>query len=318
MFRGEYFLIDYIDKIGNFGCDALETVFQLEGHSDMYNADTATLQKLSATVKTRRSMGRISGTKIIYDFVFVPNDGFLNSNTPLLNDCELKLSFDRSKADLSFLKLGEVKNDLTDKVLEISNCFAVTEYISSEAIRRRFAKIDTRPMTYVYDNCDVTLKTLPINEANIRIDNIRGGNNPAILFVGVIKTSSLNGSFQLSSTGFHQADVSKISITLNGKMVNGYPLENIGDSPVVAIQKFYDVTNRYFNVQSPDGFSFSQFRSNWLYAHKFEAETTSQGWIGVHLELSKAMTESHTLIIWSFQSCALTIDKFHQVEKIIL
>ena len=73
-----------------------------------------------------------------------------------------------------------------------------------------------------------------------------------------------------------------------------------------------------FNVESPDGFSFSQFRSNWLYAHKFEAETTSQGWIGVHLELSKAMTESHTLIIWSFQSCALTIDKFHQVEKIIL
>ena len=120
-------------------------------------------------------MGRVSEKRTIYDFVFVPNDGFLNSNTPLLNDCELKLSFDRSKADMSVLKLGEVQNDLSDKVLEISNCFAVTEYISSEAIRRRFSKIETRPITYVYDNCDVTLKTLPIKEANIRIDNIRGG-----------------------------------------------------------------------------------------------------------------------------------------------
>ena len=284
----------------------------------MYNLDTATLLKLPNTVKQRRAMGRVSEKRTIYDFVFVPNDGFLNSNTPLLNDCELKLSFDRSKADMSVLKLGEVQNDLSDKVLEISNCFAVTEYISSEAIRRRFSKIETRPITYVYDNCDVTLKTLPIKEANIRIDNIRGGNNPAILFVGIIKTASLNGNFQMSCTSFHQADISKISITLNGKMVNGYPLENIGDSPVVAIQKFYDVTNRYFNVQSPDGFSFGQFKSNWLYAHKFEAETTSQGWIGVHLELSKPLAESHTLVIWSFQSCALTIDKFHQVEKIIL
>lgn len=284
----------------------------------MYNADAETLKKLPNSVKYRRSMGRVVNNRIIYDFVFVPNDGFLNSNAPLLNDCELKLSFDRSKADVAFIKIGDVTNDLTDKVLEISNCFAVTEYVSSESIRKRFSKIDTRPITYAYDNCDVTLKTLPVNETTIRIDNIRGGNNPALLFVGLIPTEALNGNFNSSSTGFHQAGVSKISITLNGKMVNGYPLENFGESPVVALQKYYDVTNRYLNILSPDGLSFQKFKSNWVYGHRFEAETTSQGWIGIHLELSAAMRESFTLVVWSFQSCALTIDKFHQVEKIIL
>ena len=284
----------------------------------MYNADAETLKKLPNSVKYRRSMGRVVNNRIIYDFVFVPNDGFLNSNAPLLNDCELKLRFDRSKADVAFIKIGDVTNDLTDKVLEISNCFAVTEYVSSESIRKRFSKIDTRPITYAYDNCDVTLKTLPVNETTIRIDNIRGGNNPALLFVGLIPTEALSGNFNSSSSGFHQAGVSKISITLNGKMVNGYPLENFGESPVVALQKYYDVTNRYLNILSPDGLSFQKFKSNWVYGHRFEAETTSQGWIGIHLELSAAMRESFTLVVWSFQSCALTIDKFHQVEKIIL
>lgn len=266
----------------------------------MYNADAETLKKLPNSVKYRRSMGRVVNNRIIYDFVFVPNDGFLNSNAPLLNDCELKLSFDRSKADVAFIKIGDVTNDLTDKVLEISNCFAVTEYVSSESIRKRFSKIDTRPITYAYDNCDVTLKTLPVNETTIRIDNIRGGNNPALLFVGLIPTEALNGNFNSSSTGFHQAGVSKISITLNGKMVNGYPLENFGESPVVALQKYYDVTNRYLNILSPDGLSFQKFKFNWVYGHRFEAETTSQVWIRIHLELSAAMRESFTLVVWSF------------------
>ena len=60
----------------------------------MYNADAETLKKLPNSVKYRRSMGRVVDNRIIYDFVFGPNDGFLNSNAPLLNDCELKLSFD--------------------------------------------------------------------------------------------------------------------------------------------------------------------------------------------------------------------------------
>ena len=85
----------------------------------------------------------------------------------------------------------------------------------------------------------------------------------------------------------------------------------------MALQKFYDATNRYMNMTA-NGLTFSIFKSNWLYAHRFEAEPTSQGWIGIHLELSEAYTTSFTLVVWSIQNCALTVDKFHQIEKIVL
>ena len=51
----------------------------------------------------RRKIGRSDGSKITYDFVFVPNDGFLNSNKPLLNDCEVMLSFGRAAMDAAFI-----------------------------------------------------------------------------------------------------------------------------------------------------------------------------------------------------------------------
>ena len=292
-------------------------MFQLEGTTDLYNMNADILSKASQSIKTRRKIGRANGSKITYDFVFVPNDGFLNSNKPLLNDCEVMLSFDRAFIDTAFIKVAEVSPDQKGKVIEITNCFALTEYVSSESLRRKFSKIESGALTYTYQNCEVTLKNIPLNEKEIRIDNIKGGNNPSHMFVGLIPTKALNGDFYLSSTGFHDCNVMSINITLNGKTVNGYPIENINGSPVMALQKFYDSTNRYMNITA-NGLTFAIFQSNWVYSHRFEAEQTSQGWLGIHLELSKIFTTSYTLVVWSIQTCALTIDKFHQIEKLVL
>ena len=292
-------------------------MFQLEGTTDLYNMNAVVLSKATQSINLRRKIGRSDGSKITYDFVFVPNDGFLNSNKPLLNDCEVMLSFDRAAMDAAFIKVAEVTQDQKGKVLEISNCFALTEYISSESLRRQFNKIDSSPLTYTYQNCEVTLKNIPLNEQEIRIDNIKGGNNPSHMFVGLIPTKALNGDLEFASTGFHDCNVTSINITLNGKTVNGYPIENPNKSPVMALQKFYDSTNRYMNLTA-NGLTFSIFQSNWIYSHRFEAEQTSQGWLGIHLEVSKSFITSYTLVVWSIQTCALTIDKFHQIEKLVL
>ena len=285
--------------------------------TDMYNLNADILTGSTPVINNRKKLGKTDGNKITYDFVFVPNDGFLNSNKPLVRDCEIKLSFDRAIADVAFIRIGAVSQNRAGKVLEITNCFALTEYVSSESLRKKFDRIDTSPLSYHYQNCEVTLKNIPLNEKEIRIDNIKGGNNPSHMFVGVIPTKSINGDFLMSSTGFHESNVLSINITLNGKTVNGYPIENHDNSPIMALQKFYDATNRYMNVAA-NGMTFSIFKSNWLYAHKFEAESTSQGWIGIHLELSEPFITSYTLVVWSIQTCALTVDKFHQIEKLVL
>ena len=56
----------------------------------------------------------------------------------------------------------------------------------------------------------------------------------------------------------------------------------------------------------------------WIWSHKFEAEMTSQGWIGMNLKLSEAFTEQMSMVIWIVSPNALTIDKYHQIEKINL
>lgn len=325
--KGEYFLIDYIQKIGNFNCNTIETMFQLEGYHDFYNFDSKQLFESTKLISHRKLNGILSGTKRIYEFMFIPNCGFLNSNMPLLNNCELKLSFDRVNADVSLLKgpvdpKAAISTDTVDslagKPIKIIDCYAITEYISSEYHRNYFDRIDTQPIQYQFEECDITLTTLPINQTDIRLDNIRGGNSPTCLFLGIIPTNALNGDLSKSSVAFRHNNVKTVNITLNGKTVNGYPLEITNNSPVTVIQKHFDVTNRFMNPLASQCQTFSEFKSNWIYSHRFEAETTSQGWLGVHLELSEVFTIPYTLVIWSINTSAITIDKFHQIEKVLL
>ena len=58
---------------------------------------------------------------------------------------------------------------------------------------------------------------------------------------------------------------------------------------------------------------FSKVYVDW--AHKFESEMTSQGWIGINLKLAKEYTEQMSLVVWIVSPNALTIDKYHQIEK---
>ena len=316
MFRSEYFLIDYIQKYGNFNCNAISSMFQCEGYHDLFNLDYEKLSKLSTTIINRRHQGLEKNGNRIFDFIFIPNCGFLNSNLPLLNNCELKLSFDRCPTSTAFLADPSVED--TNQVLEIKDCYALTEYISSDSLRNYFAKIDSGPIRYKFEECEISLKNIPLNETQIRLDNIKGGNNPLCLFAGLIKTSALTGNPALSSTGFRICNVESINITLNGNSVNGYPIDIRNNSPVIPMRLFNDVTNRYMNPLAGDCIDISRFRSNWLYAHSFEAEATSQGWLGVTLKLSKGFNEPYTLVIWTITRSCIEIDKFHQIEKLLL
>ena len=292
-------------------------MFQCEGYHDLFNLDYERLGKFTTVVSNRRHQGFETGGARLYDFIFIPNNGFLNSNLPLLNNCEVKLSFDRCSANVGFLAASSVTDAIKD-VLKITDCYAITEYISSDKLRNYFGKIDSGPIRYKFEECEITLKNIPLNEDQIRLDNIKGGNNPLCLFAGLIKSSALTGDQLLSATGFRRQNVESINITLNGNSVNGYPIQINNESPVLPMRLFNDVTNRYMNPLAGDCVDISRFRSNWLYAHSFEAEATSQGWIGVSLKLEQPFSEPYTLVIWTIAKSSIEIDKFHQIEKHVL
>ena len=74
---------------------------------------------------------------------------------------------------LCVLKTGEPAIEI-ENVLQIYNCFAVTDYISSPDICDYFSVIDSQPFLYQYDDVDVMIKNISLGETDVRFDTLKG------------------------------------------------------------------------------------------------------------------------------------------------
>ena len=304
-----------MQKIGNFSVDAISTIFQPEGYHDIWNGDKALLLANDAIKIPRRHGASLNNGKYRYEFEFCPVNGFLSSPDLLMTDCELKLSFDRASVKHPIIRLDD-SGVLED--IEIKDCYALTEYVSSGSIQTFFEKIHNEPIIYEYEDTEVVIKSLPTDDTTIRIDNIRGGNTPRYLFAGLIPTAQLQGDWTKSCTRFSQNKVTEFNIALNGNSVNGFPMTIKENSLCYALSQFNSVTSKLYNVFAGKQFSMQEFQYNFIWAHKFEAESTSSGWIGIDIKLATVFTEPMSLVIWIINPTAITIDQFHQIEKINL
>ena len=308
-------------KIGNFNTDYITSVFVPEGYSDFTNCDAINLtnEEGQKVVAIRERTAIKAAGRSRYDFAFVPDIAFLANPDPLMTNCELKLRFDRAQPSLAVLQ--KVTGDHTISSIEITDCYAVTEYISSPDLRNYFGRIENEPVTYKYEDIEVLVKSIPYNQTNIRFDNLRGGNTPSHIFAGIIKTNALDGDVSLCSSKFSSYNVDEMNFTLNGNSVNGYPITIKNESSVFPLQKFLDATSRTSNISCGKFLTPNDYRFNWIWAHHFEAEQTSQGWAGINFKLSEAYKEdegSMSLVVWVISPAAVKIDKFHQVEKLNL
>ena len=311
-------MTDYIYKIGNFNTHMIQSGFSQEGYFDLYNMSADELADNSTLVERRKLCGVTNGTKKRWEFAFSPCIDFLASADPLVNDTELKLRFDRAPGSLAFLQSGAITDVLGEDAIAIKDCVAITEYVSSPQMRNYFATIETSPIVYEYEETDILIKNIPMNEKEIRFDNLRGGNVPGYIFAGIIPQESLLGSLKESSTCFQSAKVNEVNITLNGNSVNGYPICIKDENPTFPMMKFLDVTDRLYNVGTGGCFNSFEFKYNFLWSHKFEAEVSGQGWTGISLKLNQGFTTPMSLVIWVISPTALSIDKYHQIEKINL
>ena len=312
----EFFLADYIIKRGNFNEGFIESDYTVEGYYDGYNYDAAHLVANKAFQTHRRDHYDkvvVDGkAKYRYEFVFVPNIGFLSDSIPLLNDCELTLTFERAPASAALLR---VKGADEAPDLEIKDCHAVTQWVSSPSMASFFKDVEHNPIVYKFDEIEVLTKNIPMHERIIRLDNIRGGNIPTYIFAGMISSDALSGDASLSSTNFACNNIQQFNITLNGHSVNGYPINVNNNSDTNVLYQFNDTIGRLHNNACGYGMKKSQFQCNYIWAHHFEAEITSQGWIGMDITLKEALTKNYSLIIWLVFPASVSIDKFHTVER---
>ena len=125
-FRGEYFLTDYIYKLGNYDGGLMDTGFIFEGYVDNYNCSSKELTGTDIIANRQYSRYTNDGKKV-YEFAIIPNMGFLGSPDLLVKNCELKLSFDRAPANIAVLKIGEPAEELKDHlaIKEASNIMSL-------------------------------------------------------------------------------------------------------------------------------------------------------------------------------------------------
>ena len=304
--------------MGNFDGNMIKSGFNAEGYFDNYNFDTSEFSSANSIVENRHYAGIKQGNKRRYEFVITPNIGFLASPIPLMKNTELKLSFDRTSADVALLKKGTITEACENIVLK--DVYATTEYISSPDFRQYFEYVDAGPIVYEYEDCDVIIKNLEKGSTEFRFDNLRGGAVPSYIFMGVIPQKSINGDYEYSSTRFRAQNVIEANISLNGNPVDVFPIEIKKNSPVYPFHKFMDDTGRLYNADCGSTLLINEFEYNFVWSHKFEASISPNGWIGISLKVSEEFPESEPmcLVVWFISKAALSIDKFHQVDKINL
>ena len=275
----------------------MESANKLEGHFDMYRLEDLNEKEKKDVITHRRVNAEHIGGNFIYEMIMTPNDGFLNENQPLPPGVELKLSFDRLPAKFSVFKMNDALTTLDGKTLTLKNVFAQVEYISSAALRNYHDTIDIEPLQFLYDEVAVCCKSLPKGEQFIRLENLKGGNTPDYIFLAITPTAGLNGGFKNNLINAKRYGVKEIDLTLNGNHCHGFPMQIGKGFPVWPYYKQLDVLGRLNNPNVHRSTAIEEFKASLFYAHKFEGEDTTQGWIGVSLSLDapEGFTEAYSL-----------------------
>ena len=326
LLRHEYFLNDYISKIGNYSVSQFKSSLGPELWLDGYYNGTEEMKAKTAEAammeKSRRNcfpkITRDSKEYRRLDFSFIPDYGFLGSMEPMLKNVELKLCFDREPASLSIVDYDSAPgtdHSILDNPWTIKECHAVVEYVSSPDLRALYETIQSSPMVYNYDDSEVLIRSLPKGDTNIRIDAIHGGPIPSHLFAALIPSSYLTGDRENSATIFEQHGVKEFNININGHSVNGYPVKCAQGAATYPLLKWVESTNRLHNNIAGESLSLANFHQNFIWSHYFETEETANGWITLDFKLETAYTINMSLVIWIIQPMTLTIDRYNQVEK---
>lgn len=290
--------------VGNFNPGYVTSGFYSAGYFDDFNIDSDQFTgdsgptRLTAIEDSRKSYTKSSSdTIVLYDLLFKPPAGILNSKKPLLPKTEMIISFDRASSELALInKNPDQETTMDGKSIDLTTVFLRASYFSSPYWRNYFDTIQTKDINYNYDECQVYHKNLPLGVSMIRLSNLIGGNTPKFFFAGIIESDALNGDYNKSSTAFKRYGVKKFDLTLDGYSVNGFPVSSDDESPINVYDKFLETTNRKFDNSCAEQILIGNFQMfQYIYSHKFLGETTETGWLGVNIKLEESFKKNHTL-----------------------
>ena len=226
--------------------------------------------------------------------------GILNCPQPLVPNTEVKFSFERVPATYSlfFTSTTETAPTALDngKAVTINDAFLELEYVSSPYLRNLNASIIEKPLTYHYDDCQIYMKDVTKGSQSFRVNSLCGGLTPEYVFAGFLPSKCLDPDFVTTSLTFKDPGVREACITLNGALVQGYPISALTpDSMIQFYCRFMDTIGKTKLTSSAGSLSFYTFKEEFmLLSHRFEGEQSDEGWIGFDIKFSSPTTRDYT------------------------
>ena len=288
---------------GNFSPNYLSTGNYLMGYFDQWNVGLADISGANSSVLTAVETPRTPFAKTnddkwaIFDLLFRPAVGILNSSKPLLPKTDMVLSFDRAISDLALIeKTPDVENPLENEVIELENVFLRATYYSSPYLRNYFQTVEEKELCYKFDETQVMCKNIPQGVKTVRFANLIGGNTPSYIFAAIIESDAVMGSTKFSSTAFKQHKVLEFDLTIDGQSVQGFPIKTEDQIPAMAYDSYLKATHRSFNNSVNDTIPIRDYRNfHFLYGHRFSGEVSDSGWLGINLKLEEEYNTNMTL-----------------------
>ena len=124
---------------------------------DLYNFNKTNLASNPNMIAIRNRGASSGDGKRRYEFAYVPNIDFLADPYPLNKGIELKISFDRAPHQCSLIEIATPTTEESGSI-EIHDCHALVDFVSSPFYRNYFASIESTPTLYSYEATDVLIR----------------------------------------------------------------------------------------------------------------------------------------------------------------
>ncbi len=290
----------------NYSIDYQVSAFRSFGIFDYAQQNLATYTNYSATRKTAFHDVRAAlGQKVAYEILMPIDSTIFYSNDLLPSNTPLDLSFERLKGSNSCLITKDVVQQ--DFTLELKDCYLSVPFKRDENMFHLERNAIQRPLKINFDEYTIRRFNIPKGSTNIMMSELISGTLPNKLFWGIQTMNSYGGSFKEGGTRFIKHGLTKASMFINGKEMDGFPMMMNDHHITQPYVKFLENANQHQNAYLSRTLTQFEFDAcNFLLSATIEPQTV--GSVSFEFEFKQPITDDLVLIVCAIHDKTLRID----------
>ena len=314
--QNEYFLSSYFQHIINYGATYIKTGCRTIGVFDHQNFLTKELKSMSDAQKshvnlTRSNILHYSGK---FEIVMPIDSSIFYSNNFLPTKTPIDLSFERLKSRFSTIMVEDAnKGEMVDSVLELKDCYLEVPFVKDDETFDSERGLINKPIKISYDDFSIRKHNILAGTNSVSLTNVMTGKLPTLLLWGLQSKNSYNGSFEHSSTRFNKFGINKVTLFINGSVVNGFPIYSPSGFASSPYNKFLQNTNQQMNSNVGDCLMIRDY-AQYNFILSARLNKNEYGSLSFQFDFDEDIAEDLVLVTCAINEEQLKIDQYRNFE----